>query len=74
MNLYYPKQVSVDPKGYVYVVDTGSGFVDGTVVFAPNGDWLGSQLEPASLAFDINGYIYLADPARNTISKLSPIQ
>jgi len=83
---YEPEGVAVDTFGYVYVADTGNaairGITRGGVVFtlAGNGGVLGSTdgtgtnalfYQPAGIAVNSSGNLYVADYFNNTIHQVT---
>ena len=86
-NLNYPTSVAVDSSGNVYIADPGSSVVakvtpSGTLsVFAGTGaageptagPATSSKLfQPAGVAFDSSGNVYIADKNNNVVEKLTP--
>ena len=86
--LYEPEAVAVDQAGHVYVADTGnaairmitSGGSVTTLAGSPGSlgktDASGTNAlfyQPAGIAIDSAGYLYVADYFNNTIRQISPI-
>ena len=82
----YPMGIAIDPFGKIYVADTVNNRIrivapDGTVTpFAGSGtagtaDGLGaaaSFYDPTSIAFELDGTLYVTDTGSNTLRKITP--
>jgi sugar lactone lactonase YvrE len=83
----YPKNLAVDGVGNIYVADTGnstirrispSGMVStlaGTAGASGSADGIGTAAsfnQPTGIAADMNGNVFVADSAGNTIRKIAP--
>lgn len=76
---YGPRSIAIDPKGNVYVADTGNHRVQ---VFDSSGRFLsqhggrgsedGQFEEPVGLAIDRDGFIYVADTWNRRIQRFDP--
>jgi sugar lactone lactonase YvrE len=84
----FPRGVTVDSAGVTYIADTGNGTirritVDGAPVVAgsassaygsADGNGAAARFfEPAGLAFDSTGHLFVADAGNATIRKISPL-
>lgn len=74
-----PRGIFVDPKGMIYVADTGNDRVqvfnpDGTYsnMFGESGSGDGEFRSPSSVAVNANGNIYVADTRNRRIKAFSP--
>lgn len=74
----FPSQMTVDPKGNIYVVDTMNGRVqifdtEGRFIraFGKLGDGPGQFARPKGIALDSEGHIYVVDSAFNNVQIFS---
>jgi len=85
-SFFFPAALAVDSKGNIYVADTHNSLIrkispDGSVTTLA-GRIAGHSLQgsdstyqfdnPAAIAVDTNGYVYLADAGNDVIRKISP--
>jgi DNA-binding beta-propeller fold protein YncE/class 3 adenylate cyclase/predicted Ser/Thr protein kinase len=76
---YDPKGMAVDPRGNIYVSDTGNNRIqqlarDGRVlaVVSPHGIGMGQFNGPSGIAVDRHGNAYVADTGNNRVLKFAP--
>jgi hypothetical protein len=85
--LYFPEGVAVDSRGNVYIADTGNSVVEkvtpnGTLsIFAGDGSEVpptpgpathSGLSQPADVAVDSSGNVYIADSGNDVVEKVTP--